>query len=112
MRYQSRGHMVLLQEDLIPRAKAQKSRQLSWRRTNKEGCIALDAFLEQIYARTRILSGVGPVRLLILFNATEPLAHKPCQSRPQRRGWRKKGAVLTQCGGIQTPFDRMTLQDR
>lgn len=97
---------------LYPGLSAHKSRQLSCSRTNKEGRTALDACLKQIYPRTRILAGVVPVRLLILFNATEPLAHKPCQSRPQPRGWWKKGAVLTQRGGIQTPFDRMTLQDR
>ena len=81
-----RGRYVLLQEDLVPRVKRAKSRQLSCSKTDKEGRTALDAHLEQIYARTCTLSGVVHVRLLILFNATEPLAHKPYQSWPQPRG--------------------------
>ena len=61
---------------------AQKSPQLSCRRTGKEGRTSLDPCFEQIYARRRILLGVVPARLPILFNVAQPLALKPCQSRP------------------------------
>ena len=60
----------------------EKSRQLSCSRTSKEGRTSLDPCIEQIYARRRILLGVVPGRLPILFNAAQPLAHKSCQSRP------------------------------
>ena len=80
------GRFILLQEDLIPRSKRAKSGQLSCSRTSKEGRTSLDPCFEQIYACRRILLGVVPAWLPILFIAAQPLAHKSCQSRPVNAG--------------------------
>ena len=44
----------------------------------------LNLGLEKIYACTSVLFGIVPAGPPILYDATEPLARKPCQSRLQR----------------------------
>ena len=44
----------------------------------------LNLCLEKIYAGMRVLFGIVPAEPPILYDATEPLARKPCQSQLQR----------------------------